>query len=158
MNKLRDHKAFAKKLSRALGRGDWSSAKSLENNKPLYRLDHIIKERYVSETMSVCFLTFLPPDTRLSLMLCEISTMPCAWYFSFPPYHPTLVFPLTSLRIVRDFLRSGSYMLCTRMLCGKFFYPSRVFITKLRLWTNQSLGWCHISLLKMYVAFIIHLH
>lgn len=43
--KLREHKAFAKKLSRALGRGEWSSAKSLEDNKPVYRLDHIIKER-----------------------------------------------------------------------------------------------------------------
>ena len=46
IKKLREHKAFAKKLSRALGRGEWSSAKSLEANKPTYRLDHIIKERY----------------------------------------------------------------------------------------------------------------
>lgn len=45
LKKLREHKAFAKKLSRALGRGEWSSAKSLEDNKPVYRLDHIIKER-----------------------------------------------------------------------------------------------------------------
>jgi pescadillo len=46
LRKLRDHKAFAKKLSRALGRGEWSSAKSLEEHKPVYTLDHIIKERY----------------------------------------------------------------------------------------------------------------
>ncbi|KAI0815167.1 Pescadillo N-terminus-domain-containing protein [Irpex lacteus] len=46
LKKLREHKAFAKKLSRALGRGEWSSAQSLEENKPVYRLDHIIKERY----------------------------------------------------------------------------------------------------------------
>jgi|SRR5882762_1198068 len=45
LKKLREHKAFAKKLSRALGRREWSSAKSLEDNKPVYRLDHIIKER-----------------------------------------------------------------------------------------------------------------
>jgi pescadillo protein len=45
LKKLREHKAFAKKLARALGRGEWSSAKSLEDNKPVYRLDHIIKER-----------------------------------------------------------------------------------------------------------------
>jgi pescadillo len=45
LKKLREHKAFAKKLSRALGRGEWSSAKTLEDNKPVYRLDHIIKER-----------------------------------------------------------------------------------------------------------------
>ncbi len=46
LKKLREHKAFAKKLSRALGRGEWSSAKSLEENRPVYTLDHIIKERY----------------------------------------------------------------------------------------------------------------
>jgi len=45
LKKLRDHKAFAKKLARALGRGEWSDAKSLEDNRPVYRLDHIIKER-----------------------------------------------------------------------------------------------------------------
>jgi pescadillo protein len=45
LKKLREHKTFAKKLSRALGRGEWSSAKSLEENKPIYQLDHIIKER-----------------------------------------------------------------------------------------------------------------
>jgi Pescadillo N-terminus len=45
LKKLREHKAFAKKLARALGRGEWSGAKSLEDNKPVYRLDHIIKER-----------------------------------------------------------------------------------------------------------------
>ena len=49
MKKLREHKAFAKKLARALGRGEWSSAKSLEENKPVYHLDHIIKERYVMQ-------------------------------------------------------------------------------------------------------------
>ena len=45
LQKLRDHKAFAKKIARALGRGEWSSAKSLEDNKPSYTLDHVIKER-----------------------------------------------------------------------------------------------------------------
>lgn len=45
LKKLREHKAFAKKLARALGRGEWSSAKSLEDNKPVYQLDHIVKER-----------------------------------------------------------------------------------------------------------------
>ncbi|KAB5594256.1 hypothetical protein CTheo_2337 [Ceratobasidium theobromae] len=46
LRKLREHKAFAKKLARALGRGEWSSAKSLDDQKPVYTLDHIIKERY----------------------------------------------------------------------------------------------------------------
>ncbi|KAK4055815.1 mRNA-binding ribosome synthesis protein nop7 [Microbotryomycetes sp. JL221] len=44
--KLREHKAFAKKLSKAVGRGEWALAKNLEEAKPVYRLDHIIKERY----------------------------------------------------------------------------------------------------------------
>jgi len=47
LRKLREHKAFAKKLSRAIGRGEWSTAKSLDDHKPTYRLDHIIKERQV---------------------------------------------------------------------------------------------------------------
>lgn len=45
LEKLRQHKAFAKKLSRALGRGEYGLAKNLDQNKPEYRLDHIIKER-----------------------------------------------------------------------------------------------------------------
>ncbi|SCV70405.1 BQ2448_1799 [Microbotryum intermedium] len=45
LGKLREHKAFAKKLSRAIGRGEWHLAKNLEESKPVYRLDHIIKER-----------------------------------------------------------------------------------------------------------------
>ncbi|GAA5849320.1 hypothetical protein JCM8547_006513 [Rhodosporidiobolus lusitaniae] len=46
LHKLREHKAFAKKLSKAVGRGEWGLAKNLEESKPTYRLDHIIKERY----------------------------------------------------------------------------------------------------------------
>ncbi|GAA5987279.1 hypothetical protein JCM10908_001889 [Rhodotorula pacifica] len=46
LHKLREHKAFAKKLSKAVGRGEYSLAKNLEEQKPTYRLDHIIKERY----------------------------------------------------------------------------------------------------------------
>jgi len=45
LDKLREHKAFAKKLSKAVGRGEWALAKNLEESKPVYRLDHIIKER-----------------------------------------------------------------------------------------------------------------
>lgn len=43
---LREHKAFAKKLSRAIGRREWYAAKNLGDSRPVYRLDHIIKERY----------------------------------------------------------------------------------------------------------------
>lgn len=52
LRKLREHKAFAKKLARALGRGEWSSAKSLDDQKPVYTLDHIIKERWVPQWSS----------------------------------------------------------------------------------------------------------
>ncbi|KAJ6256716.1 hypothetical protein Dda_8582 [Drechslerella dactyloides] len=47
LQKFREHKSFSKKLSRALGRGDFSDAKRLESlHKPRIKLDHIIKERY----------------------------------------------------------------------------------------------------------------
>jgi pescadillo protein len=49
LQKFRDYKAFAKKLARVLAKGQYSSAKSLEeHNKPVYTLDHIVKERYVN--------------------------------------------------------------------------------------------------------------
>jgi len=54
LKKLREHKAFAKKFARALGRGEWSSAKSLEESKPVYRIDHIIKERSVFVRLQWC--------------------------------------------------------------------------------------------------------
>ncbi|KAH9946768.1 Pescadillo N-terminus-domain-containing protein [Amylocystis lapponica] len=81
LKKLREHKAFAKKLSRALGRQEWSSAKSLEDNKPVYRLDHIIKERYpsfidavrdIDDALCMIFLfASLPSNTRVSPSLVE---------------------------------------------------------------------------------------
>ncbi|KAI1797786.1 Pescadillo N-terminus-domain-containing protein [Ganoderma leucocontextum] len=81
LRKLREHKAFAKKLARALGRGEWSSAKSLEENKPVYRLDHIIKERYptfvdavrdIDDALCMIFLfASLPIDSKISPNLTE---------------------------------------------------------------------------------------
>ena len=44
--RLREHKTFAKKLSRALGREQYGLAKNLQENKPMFKIDHIIKERY----------------------------------------------------------------------------------------------------------------
>lgn len=46
LGKFREHKTFAKKLQRALGRGEVSDAQKLESNRPKYTLEHIIKERY----------------------------------------------------------------------------------------------------------------
>ncbi|KAG6878425.1 hypothetical protein C0993_007026 [Termitomyces sp. T159_Od127] len=84
LKKLREHKAFAKKLSRALGRGEWSSAKSLEKNKPVYRLDHIIKERYptfidavrdIDDALCMVFLfASLPSNSRVPPELIENCT------------------------------------------------------------------------------------
>ncbi|EPQ60868.1 hypothetical protein GLOTRDRAFT_53415 [Gloeophyllum trabeum ATCC 11539] len=81
LKKLREHKAFAKRLSRALGRGEWSSAKSLEENKPVYRLDHIIKERYptfidavrdIDDALCMIFLfASLPSTSRVPPSLIE---------------------------------------------------------------------------------------
>ncbi|KAK6538736.1 mRNA-binding ribosome synthesis protein nop7 [Orbilia ellipsospora] len=54
LQKFRDHKTFSKKLSKALGRGDFSDAKRLEElHKPRIKLDHIIKERYPSFTDAI---------------------------------------------------------------------------------------------------------
>ena len=46
LDKFRQHKTFAKKLQRALGKGEISSAAKLDANRPKYTLNHIIKERY----------------------------------------------------------------------------------------------------------------
>lgn len=46
LQKFREHKTFAKKLQKALGRGEVSDAQKLEANRPKYTLEHVIKERY----------------------------------------------------------------------------------------------------------------
>ncbi|KAJ3729624.1 Pescadillo N-terminus-domain-containing protein [Lentinula raphanica] len=80
LKKLREHKAFAKKLSRALGRGEWISAKSLEENKPVYRLDHIIKERYPT------FIDALRDIDNALCMIFLFASLP-----SNPPIPPSLI-------------------------------------------------------------------
>ncbi|GAA95973.1 uncharacterized protein L969DRAFT_53845 [Mixia osmundae IAM 14324] len=62
--KLREHKAFAKKLSRALGRGQIGLAKNLDEKRPKYRIDHIIRERYPTFIDSIRDL-----DDALSLII-----------------------------------------------------------------------------------------
>ncbi|KAE9964687.1 mRNA-binding ribosome synthesis protein nop7 [Venturia inaequalis] len=84
LEKFRDHKALAKKIGRALGRGEVGDATRLEKSKPKMRLDHIIKERYptfvdalrdLDDALSMLFLfanlpstTYVPPKT---IALCQ---------------------------------------------------------------------------------------
>lgn len=70
LSKLREYKTYTKKMNRLLGRGEWSSAKKFEQNKPTYLLDHIIKERYptfsdalndLDDVLShICLFSILP--------------------------------------------------------------------------------------------------
>lgn len=65
LNTFRQHKTFAKKLARALGRGEWALAKGLEERKPDARLDHLIKERY--PTFKSAMMEMNDPLSLLSL-------------------------------------------------------------------------------------------
>ena len=44
--RFRDQKAFLKKITKALGRHEKLKARRLESRKPVYKLDHLIRERY----------------------------------------------------------------------------------------------------------------
>ncbi|KAL9095834.1 MAG: hypothetical protein Q9165_001831 [Trypethelium subeluteriae] len=73
LRKFREHKALAKKIARALGRGEISDAARLEKNlTPRIALDHIIKERYptfvdalrdLDDALSMLFLFANLPST-----------------------------------------------------------------------------------------------
>ncbi|KAE8213940.1 hypothetical protein CF327_g2585 [Tilletia walkeri] len=90
---LREHKAFAKKLSRAIGRGEWALAKNLNDHKPVYRIDHIIKERYPTFTDSlrdlddaISLLTLfanLPANDKISADVVENCSRLCAQWQSY---------------------------------------------------------------------------
>ncbi|KAF2159286.1 hypothetical protein M409DRAFT_71173 [Zasmidium cellare ATCC 36951] len=74
LNKFRDQKALAKKISKALGRNEVSDASRLERNlTPRMKLDHIIKERYptfvdalrdLDDALSMLFLFANLPSTE----------------------------------------------------------------------------------------------
>ncbi|CAK6966602.1 pescadillo [Scomber scombrus] len=46
VGKFREYKVFVRKLKKAYGKTEWGSVERLKDNKPTYKLDHIIKERY----------------------------------------------------------------------------------------------------------------
>ncbi|KAI8918467.1 Pescadillo N-terminus-domain-containing protein [Powellomyces hirtus] len=72
LHKLREQKIFARKLSKAIAKREWTKAKCLEDNRPEYTLDHIIKERYptfvdalrdMDDALSMTFLFATLPAT-----------------------------------------------------------------------------------------------
>ncbi|KAJ3634469.1 hypothetical protein Zmor_016465 [Zophobas morio] len=46
LRKFREIKAFTSKIRRALGKGDKNTVERLRENKPVYTIDHLVKERY----------------------------------------------------------------------------------------------------------------
>jgi pescadillo protein len=85
LNKFREHKALAKKISRSLGRGEVGDAARLEKNRtPKITLDHIIKQRYptfidalrdLDDALSLLFLFSNLPSTATvppkTIALCQ---------------------------------------------------------------------------------------
>ncbi|CCF60520.1 hypothetical protein KAFR_0K01660 [Kazachstania africana CBS 2517] len=91
--KFREHKTFAKKLTKALGRGEVSSAKKLEENRSSYKLDHIIKERYpsfpdalrdVDDALNMLFLfANLPATTQISAKVTKEAQTICNQWLAY---------------------------------------------------------------------------
>ncbi|KAL1790963.1 pescadillo-like [Sigmodon hispidus] len=72
VNKFREYKVFVRKLRKAYGKSAWNTAERLKDNKPSYKLDHIVKERYptfidalrdLDDALSMCFLFSTFPRT-----------------------------------------------------------------------------------------------
>lgn len=56
LNKFREFKVFLRKLKKAVAKDEPGTAQRLEDNKPVYRLDHILKERYLIAFCSTLFI------------------------------------------------------------------------------------------------------
>ncbi|KAM9330794.1 pescadillo homolog [Gastrophryne carolinensis] len=65
VSKFREYKVFVRRLRKAYGKQEWDSVDRIRENKPTYKLDHIVKERYptfidavrdLDDALSMCFL------------------------------------------------------------------------------------------------------
>lgn len=72
VSKFREYKVFVRKLRKAYGKSEWNTVERLKDNKPSYKLDHIVKERYptfidalrdLDDALSMCFLFSTFPRT-----------------------------------------------------------------------------------------------
>ncbi|XP_057612337.1 pescadillo homolog [Chionomys nivalis] len=72
VNKFQEYKVFVRKLRKAYGKSEWNAVERLKDNKPNYKLDHIVKERYptfidalrdLDDALSMCFLFSTFPRT-----------------------------------------------------------------------------------------------
>lgn len=91
--KFREHKTFAKKLTKHLGRGEVSSAKRLDDNRTTYKLDHIIKERYpsfpdavrdVDDALNMLFLfANLPATDQISSKIIKDANAICNQWMAY---------------------------------------------------------------------------
>ncbi|KAM4808139.1 pescadillo homolog isoform 1-T1 [Rhinophrynus dorsalis] len=72
VGKFREYKVFVRRLRKAYGKHEWDAVDRIKDNKPTYKLDHIIKERYptfidalrdMDDALSMCFLFSTFPRT-----------------------------------------------------------------------------------------------
>uniref|UniRef100_A0A8C5PHY9 Pescadillo homolog n=1 Tax=Leptobrachium leishanense TaxID=445787 RepID=A0A8C5PHY9_9ANUR len=72
VGKFREYKVFVRRLRKAFGKHEWTAVDRLRDNKPTYKLDHIVKERYptfvdalrdMDDALSMCVLFSTFPRT-----------------------------------------------------------------------------------------------
>uniref|UniRef100_A0A2L2XW92 Pescadillo homolog n=1 Tax=Parasteatoda tepidariorum TaxID=114398 RepID=A0A2L2XW92_PARTP len=65
INKFRDFRVFVRRLKKAIGKQDQDTSQRLRENQPIFKLDHVVKERYptfvdalrdLDDVISMCFL------------------------------------------------------------------------------------------------------
>ncbi|XP_052228720.1 pescadillo homolog isoform X2 [Dreissena polymorpha] len=75
IDKFREFKHFMKRLTRAYGRKNLSAVSRIRKNRPKYKLDHIVKERYptfidavrdLDDCLSMIFLFAIFPSTKIT--------------------------------------------------------------------------------------------